>query len=140
VLKNQHGGSPTSNPGRPAILGVRELDVGSLMLGGLFSEFDGITRYNVVKLNKGTVGLNEKDRIDKLLEIFPNPASNRLSIYFPTRGSGQIAIFDLSGKMLLNENYLGEQLQVDVSSFRSGMYLIRVGDDDKVAVKKFVVE
>jgi len=140
VLKNRYSPIPTSNPGRPAILGVTELDDGSLILGGLFSEFDGETRYNVVKLNKGTVGLNEKDRVDNLLEIFPNPATDRLNIYFPVRGSGQIAIFDLSGKMLLNENYLGEQLQVDVSGFPSGMYLIRLADDDKVAVKKFVVE
>ncbi|NEN22828.1 T9SS type A sorting domain-containing protein [Cryomorpha ignava] len=86
------------------------------------------------------MGLNEKDRIDKLLEIFPNPASNLLNIYFPTRGSGQVTVFDLSGKMLLNEIYFGEQMQVDVSDFPSGMYLIRVADDEKVAVKKFVVE
>lgn len=140
VLRNNHGYNPNGSPGRPAILGVTELGDGSLILGGLFSEFDGVTRYNVVKLNRGTVGINGKDRIDKFLEIFPNPASNQLNIYFPTRGSGQVSIFDLSGKMLLNEIYFGDQIQVDVSDFPSGMYLIRVADDEKVAVKKFVVE
>ncbi|WP_239540976.1 hypothetical protein [Cryomorpha ignava] len=42
VLKNQHGYNPNGSPGRPAILGVTQLDDGSLILGGLFSEFDGI--------------------------------------------------------------------------------------------------
>jgi len=64
---------------------------------------------------------------NKSLEIFPNPANN--VIFFKTSNKEPITINDLSGKHLLNFQTTNTEIQsLDITSLKSGVYLIRQGN------------
>ncbi len=141
VLKNDPFPSlMNSTPDRPAILGVTELDDGSLILCGLFSEYDGVQHYNVVKLNKGTLGMDNLIHDDRLLTLSPNPASDVLNIHFSGSGSSQLSVFNMSGKLVLNQEIQNAKTQIDVSDFQAGIYILWVKNGRMQSVQKFVVE
>jgi hypothetical protein len=60
-------------------------------------------------------------------ELYPNPVSDRLNIRLPGNMSNskiKVLIFDLTGKMVLNEVYAGQQIQT--GKLNSGIYLLRL--------------
>jgi len=75
------------------------------------------------------------------LEILKNPVRDNLPIIIPDGLKGQVRIYSASGK----EVFLGEVgdsniVQMDVSNFAAGMYIIRVGDGPEAQSGKFIKE
>jgi len=52
--------------------------------------------------------------------------------------NGHISIFNLSGQQLLQQEITEPKTSVDVSGFKSGVYIVRLTDDKTVRVQKFV--
>lgn len=83
---------------------------------------------------------------NELIQIFPNPATNHVSIIMDrnrSNNSYRINWINASGKVVLsermNDNEAG-QIQFDVSSLSSGIYLLRVEDEaGLVASEKLVI-
>jgi hypothetical protein len=71
--------------------------------------------------------------IDEALEqisVYPNPATNILTIKLPSEEAGEIQIVNLFGQMVYSEKVMAiasgtAQTLVDVSSFAAGMYVVR---------------
>lgn len=64
---------------------------------------------------------------NKLLKVYPNPATNRLNIKY----SGTpfvVSIYNNLGVQILSEKSNSESLTIDVAHFRRGLYLIRIQD------------
>jgi hypothetical protein len=77
------------------------------------------------------------------LRVFPNPASTWLIIQsentFPAQTSFQL--FDLSGRMVLQEELKDKSSRIELSDVSKGMYLYSVvSDREKVGAGKLVVE
>ncbi|MCX6155953.1 MAG: alpha/beta fold hydrolase [Candidatus Kapabacteria bacterium] len=65
------------------------------------------------------------------LNIFPNPATNEVSITNHESGITNIKIYDSYGENLLNiniNNFNNEEIKVNIKSFPPGLYLIQVGN------------
>ncbi len=76
------------------------------------------------------------------VSLFPNPGSEMLNIRFEEYSGPevQVAIFDLSGKMMTQKRMAaGEQVQLSVSDLPQGLYLVRVESENYVAVKRYAV-
>ncbi len=77
---------------------------------------------------------NAVDEIANVIQatIFPNPARESLTLQFSTAKSDRhdIAIFDLSGRSLMNEIVIAKEYKhtFDVSSFPQGMYHIAISN------------
>jgi hypothetical protein len=77
------------------------------------------------------------------IQLFPNPAVTELNISF-SKSEGQhfsVMIFDLTGKLLMANTVTSDHLyQADVSNFPSGLYLLKVYDEQHqlMTAKKFV--
>ncbi|HEY9113856.1 MAG TPA: Omp28-related outer membrane protein [Bacteroidales bacterium] len=87
------------------------------------------------KVSLATLGIADKQEIK--LSVYPNPASDKLFVKSETP-IRTIEIHDISGRKLLkvtSESYLE---QLNVSSLKSGTYLLFVQTEKGMAVRKFV--
>jgi PKD repeat protein len=73
------------------------------------------------------------------LEIFPNPAKDRLNIFCPGIESGTIvSINNLKGQQMLTVKMEINQLILDISKFEKGFYFVKITNNSKVVVKQVV--
>jgi hypothetical protein len=72
--------------------------------------------------------------------IFPNPVTSILNIQFSKSLTvGNIKVFDILGKQLLNEEINSNNLtQLNVSNLSKGMYLIKVTSGENTQTKRFI--
>lgn len=75
---------------------------------------------------------------DSNVVVYPNPTTDDLNISIPN-GAYEIAIFDLSGKLVLKSNINGNQI-VNISNFNTGSYILKIIDSQskKSAIKKII--
>jgi hypothetical protein len=91
---------------------------------------------------RNTTGLKEHN-IRNDIEIFPNPASALLSmrVLFPEDEISDIEIHDLLGSVVLSPaaKVLGEEIHMDVSALKNGVYFLQVTQKDgSLSIKKFI--
>jgi len=77
--------------------------------------------------------------------VFPNPASNNLTIEHKTYNDGLeshlVQIFDAQGKLIASEiiENSAQQIKLDISSLSSGQYYISIGSKKSVESQKIVI-
>ncbi|HET6992846.1 MAG TPA: T9SS type A sorting domain-containing protein, partial [Bacteroidia bacterium] len=89
------------------------------------------------------VGVNEAQQNNSLLfSLYPNPASDLLTIeYKPQSKNARYEVYDLTGRIVESEKLIPSgQTVISVQDFSSGIYLVRVIDNDKISAKKFIRE
>ncbi len=91
---------------------------------------------------KSTAIKNNEHLLDNILEIFPNPAKDKISIKFSNelKSGTNLNIYNLEGK-LVKSVFLSDQLtqDIDVSGLYRGIYLIKVGNNKLFLNKKLVL-
>jgi hypothetical protein len=89
-----------------------------------------------------TMGTNEFDL--QGISVYPNPASDILNIGFGenTGRFNSIELFDISGRLVAKQSVSNqlEQAQVDVNTFSSGVYLLKVSSESEQFTTKVIVE
>ncbi|WP_411767026.1 T9SS type A sorting domain-containing protein [Winogradskyella sp. A3E31] len=101
-----------------------------LLLIGSYSAF-GQSNSNDVVLNNSTI-------VDDF-SIKPNPSSNFLNIKldeFTTELS--IEVYDVLGKRIYNGKLTKLETSIQVSGWKSGVYLVRVSNDITTHTKRFM--
>ncbi len=79
------------------------------------------------------VGINAPDKL-QLLQIFPNPATNKLTIS-GSQPIGGVEIFNMVGQKMLSAQILLQNTELDISQFPPGVYLVRINNS---IVQRFV--
>jgi len=74
--------------------------------------------------------------IDGNFSISPNPASTQITISTPTKG--YFSILNLGGQQLLQQEITKPKTQIDISILPTGVYFVRLMDEWKVQVAKFI--
>ena len=85
--------------------------------------------------NCGATALNEISTKNGSV-LFPNPATNKVSIKLPEHKISNVSIFDSRGKLILNHS--GDEFIT--SNFTSGLYLVRIKTQDKFFTEKLMVQ
>ncbi|MBK6952350.1 MAG: T9SS type A sorting domain-containing protein [Crocinitomicaceae bacterium] len=81
------------------------------------------------------------NKIDAPIEIsfFPNPVSSILTLNVPASNLTQITIYDITGNLVYKtEKTEAAQIQIDVSAFNTGQYLIHLMTEENLFISKFV--
>ncbi|MGB0915304.1 MAG: T9SS type A sorting domain-containing protein, partial [Crocinitomicaceae bacterium] len=89
------------------------------------------------------VKLDSAFYINKTIEqflLYPNPASDVLIVSQSYNELGQLSIFSLSGKELLNQTIENTETQIDVSSFAAGVYLVYLENSKGTYFKKLAIQ
>lgn len=70
------------------------------------------------------------------INIFPNPATDNITIIIPEKAI--VDILNIEGQLLKSINAEEVQTNIDISSLASGMYFVKVKSIEGIAVKKFI--
>lgn len=123
----------------PMIGAVAALPDGSLIVGGEFSTFMGATRQNLIKLNPGTIGVDERS-FDPSISIHPNPSNGWVKVHRDNMDEANLAVYDLSGRIIFRTAWWSHSIQIDTQDFVPGMYLLQIKTNRSTTTKKLVVE
>jgi len=72
------------------------------------------------------------------IRIFPNPTRDKVYIQLSNSAPSTISVFDITGQRLLFNNYLGNKIEIDLSTFESGIYLIEVKGENILKVDRLI--
>lgn len=103
-----------------------------------YSEWDIFDLHTAINFTDDVVAcsLNTPSFEKNKISIYPNPVADIL--YFDTTGSvDKIMIFDMSGRTVLEENYLNS---VSVSHLQRGTYILKIFTDRGVHTEKIWVK
>ncbi len=65
---------------------------------------------------------------DVLLQIFPNPSTQSLTISTEVNQTVKLEIFDITGKLIKYKKICTNQI-IDISSLSNGIYIIKIADE-----------
>lgn len=95
--------------------------------------------YNYTPL--ANMAVAETDVIDDGLFIYPNPASDKITIQSENQPIKNLVILDLSGRMVQrNSNINKNNAIVDVSNLKAGTYILQTTTSKKIKSKKIIVK
>ncbi len=110
---------------------------GTLALG-----YHGGGQYGGTVVNV-TLGTTEFETALSSISIIPNPASDNLNVRLPESIVNKeltIEVYDVLGKKVIGENINQFKSSINVSSWNSGLYLVRISsqEDNTSVTKRFV--
>lgn len=100
-------------------------------VAALMSDYDNITAVSSLS----TLELN---KLNTEFTISPNPAKTKLNIILPSNDEVKLEVFDVLGKRVYNGAVSQLSSSIDVSNWRSGVYLVRVSNDKETQTKRFI--
>lgn len=86
-----------------------------------------------------TTSVNSIEKEDFKFEVFPNPTNQFLNIKFNDNNNKQksILIYDITGIELIKQS-TKSNTKIDVEQLPTGLYLMKVLEDDKFKIIKFI--
>ncbi len=75
------------------------------------------------------------------ISIYPIPASELLNVEVLNGGViNNICIYDVTGKVIMNENYSSEEVTLNISQLQGGMYMLKLSSSQDTRMKKLIVK
>ncbi len=84
--------------------------------------------------------INTNNETDRQLSIWPNPASNQLTIEIENMQTGRYAIFNIDGRIISMGLLTGDISIIDVSLLKGGIYLLNVNYNSKAESRKLIIK
>ncbi|MFT7613587.1 MAG: hypothetical protein ACI9J3_002562 [Parvicellaceae bacterium] len=86
--------------------------------------------------------IEELTLLDLEFKIYPNPSTGLVNFQFSESfQNGQLAVYDMVGNLIFNQRESSEYFTLDFSSFKKGMYLIKmVTEDRKMSIRKLIID
>lgn len=121
--------SPSSEQGKITFYGASVSGNGSGSSGDLV--FFGKSE------SSPSLSISEAKRLD--FDMFPNPASESVTIQLPSEESkATVQFYDYIGKLALTKTVTEVNNTVDVNNLSTGIYILKVATDSKIGSQKFI--
>ncbi len=86
------------------------------------------------------IGVNENKTIEKFMNLYPNPATNRVKIMTNINEEAELNITNMLGQVVMKKNYSNfSSCDLDVSVLSSGTYFINLKTNNSSFTKKLIV-
>jgi hypothetical protein len=72
------------------------------------------------------------------IRLYPNPASDQIYLEFSRTGSRDVEIYSVTGQLMHREEFIGNFCKIVLTSFRPGIYYLRVRSDGLVWSSKMI--
>jgi len=111
----------------------------------IFTGFGGGSNGNFIftRQQVGTAGIVENNATAKILNLFPNPATNFVNLTFIGGNEfTQISVMDVSGKLVYNNQIRNQGLnqeKINVSNLNKGVYFVSVITEKGKNTKKLII-
>lgn len=102
----------------------------------------GTCEYANGNLIQETLSVNEIDKVVNTTRVFPNPlvSGNSIHLVFNSNLLGTASIYDVTGKRVLNIDIDNlRRKEVNVSSLRNGVYLLKIEAGSSTITKKVII-
>lgn len=110
---------------------------GNMVLNKVDVSFESILLTDVRKITFGTLsGTNWVLFDDKSVSVFPNPASNYITIKNPFSIYLDFSIFSLDGRQLIQKTITSETETTDISYLSNGIYLLKMNGFTTKLIKR----
>ena len=77
-------------------------------------------------------------QLDDLVEVYPNPTSSEITVQYASSPIRDVEVSDMYGKLLARIPVNDYRVDMDLSSFASGVYFLRVTMEQGVVTKRVV--
>ena len=77
----------------------------------------------------GWVGINDKEKTDNRVKVFPNPAKNQITILASDGNSERIRIRNMSGKEVFAGSGIDHKFFINTTEFAPGLYFFELMDN-----------
>jgi hypothetical protein len=110
-----------------------------------FTAFSGSTegKYTFMQEKLTLTSAPGSEEENQLLQIYPNPATDRIHVVFDQYGPTDISLIDMTGRVMVSTRYQGAgftDYSLDISSLNAGIYFIQVGTGVNSKVLRFIKE
>lgn len=85
------------------------------------------------------VSTGAADTFTPEVSIIGNPARDHLRVRLPGNEPAQLAIFDLTGRLVQQVEAAGPEAELSVTGFHAGNYYIKIWHGNKMHVKKLII-
>ncbi|WP_298516935.1 T9SS type A sorting domain-containing protein [uncultured Kordia sp.] len=83
--------------------------------------------------------LSVNELLETQIKIYPNPVTDILYIKLNKSEVMNLQLVDIHGKQTLNKSTEGEQIELNVSSLKSGIYFLKLNSNTTQFTKKIIV-
>ena len=129
--------TPIGSYGYSIAKSVKVQPDGNIILAGY--SYDGTHQdFAVVRYYGDITTSIQQNNFENEFTIFPNPATTQLTI--ETIQKAEIEILNIQGQLMKNISSAFNKITIDISSFPSGMYFVKIKTEKETAVKKFIKE
>lgn len=80
--------------------------------------------------------LGTEDQASAFYALYPNPATDEVTISFKSPGVHQVTIFNALGRIVSESTLTGESGVIDISALSKGVYLIKSGSQTRRIIKE----
>lgn len=85
-------------------------------------------------------GLSEYETRQHLLSVYPNPATDIITVSSPNLTNGEMKIYNIIGEQIMMHKLSSETSNINVSNLPKGIYMVRVTDQKGiVGTKKLII-
>ena len=77
---------------------------------------------------------------NQFVEIFPNPAHDRINIRFDEAGEASVALYDMMGRKVYSSHNASQAIVIPTQGFAKGIYTVVVNAVNRQQVSRVVVE
>ena len=108
------------------------------------NDYAGNTRVSGLKVDIGAYEVSKAEWVSDFddekykMVMFPNPAISTMHVQLPFAHS-TIRIADIQGKVVLEKAIDNDYLQIEISNWNQGVYMIQCMSEGKVSMGKFIV-
>jgi hypothetical protein len=77
---------------------------------------------------------------NQFVEVFPNPAKDRINIRFAEVCEASVRLYDMLGRMVYSESCNAQALVIPTDGLRKGVYTVLINAGGRQEVSRVVVE
>ena len=84
------------------------------------------------------IGVHDISRSNRSIQIYPNPANDKIFIELPDFKNTSIAINRIDGQLMQKISLQAEKTKIDISNLSKGIYFIQVTNGRETVVRKLI--
>ena len=92
------------------------------------------TALNTIDINSGI-----QSNTSVIFDVFPNPASNKITVKLSKSGSGIVLINDILGNEIKRLSVSNNLTEINTENLESGVYFISIMQDNNQTTKKIII-
>jgi len=97
-----------------------------------FNNANNASNCYTLRVTTGTATRGEELIVNNKISVFPNPVTDRVNIKIEDlQGMADIRLFDIYGKLVLQQSSSRSNTQMDITKLPSGVYVVKVSNSGK---------